>query len=419
MATVGDDRILAALRVLLERVQLATPGQVPDLLDVAAAELGWRTALYVVDYEQRRLVHVGTGGSRRGEALEIAGTRAGRAFSRVEPVPIAGDSPGLWVPLLDGVHRLGVVEITMPDGTDVRDGSVEEAYRSLVLLVGHVVAAKNAYGDALTRAARSRRRAVPSELLWDLLQPLSFACEGLVISGVLEPCYEVAADAFDYNVVDDVAHLAVLDGVGHDLRGTILTAVALAALRNSRREGLGLVETVRTTDRYLAQEAPTEGFVTGAIARLDLPTGVLSYVNAGHPAPLLLRHGAVVKELDGPRCPVLGLAHDEIPVSEESLHPGDCVLFYTDGITEARDAEGRFFGLDGLIAHVQRSMAAGLPAPETVRRLTHDVLDHQGGILQDDATLVLVQWTTEEEHRFVPSTAPARTPTDAPDDVRR
>jgi hypothetical protein len=49
MATVGDDRMLAALRVLLERVQLATPGQVTDLLDVAAAELGWRTALYVVD----------------------------------------------------------------------------------------------------------------------------------------------------------------------------------------------------------------------------------------------------------------------------------------------------------------------------------------------------------------------------------
>jgi hypothetical protein len=64
-------------------------------------------------------------------------------------------------------------------------------------------------------------------------------------------------------------------------------------------------------------------------------------------------------------------------------------------------------------------MAAGLPAPETVRRLTHDVRDHQGGILQDDATLVLVQWTTEEEHRFVPSTTPARTPTDAPHDVRR
>jgi serine phosphatase RsbU (regulator of sigma subunit) len=68
------------------------------------------------------------------------------------------------------------------------------------------------------------------------------------------------------------------------------------------------------------------------------------------------------------------------------------LLLYTDGITEARDARGRFFGTDRLIDFAERSGADGLPAPETLRRLAHAVLEHQRGLLQDDATLLMVDW---------------------------
>jgi serine phosphatase RsbU (regulator of sigma subunit) len=75
-------------------------------------------------------------------------------------------------------------------------------------------------------------------------------------------------------------------------------------------------------------------------------------------------------------------------------------VLYTDGITEARDETRNFFGLDRLIGHLERSASAGLPAPEMLRRLTHDVLDHQKGVLQDDATLVVAQWSSGEEHTY-------------------
>ena len=76
----------------------------------------------------------------------------------------------------------------------------------------------------------------------------------------------------------------------------------------------------------------------------------------------------------------------------EQLQPGDLLLLYTDGITEARSPEGDFFGLDRLVDLVVRNLAAGLPAPETMRRAIRALLDHQSGDLDDDATLLLVEW---------------------------
>ncbi len=410
MPSVDDGRILAVLRTLLEQVHLATPGQVPDVVAVAAAELDWTTSMYLVDYEQRHLVPFAATGDPGGDPLSIDGTLAGRAFRLVDPVIVHGGPPAVWLPLVDGTHRLGVLRVVVPDGTDLEDPVVEDAYRLLAHLSGHLVQAKRPYGDALSRVSRTRERTVATELLWDLLPPLSFGCEGLVVSAILEPCYEVAADAFDYSVLDDVAHLAVFDATGHDLSGTILAAVALAALRNSRREGRGLEETVRTVDRLVTEQGGGRLFVTGVTGRLDLRSGQLSYVNSGHPSPLLMRRGKVVKHLGGGRRVLLGLDRPEVTVAEEWLEPDDMVVLYTDGITEARDDEGRFFGLDRLIGHLERSASAGLPAPEMLRRLTHDVLDHQKGVLQDDATLVVAQWSSGEEHTYTSGLTPSPTP---------
>src|SRR3712207_884422 len=253
MPPVDDQHVLAALRSLVERVHLATPGQIPDVVAAAAGELGWTTAMYLVDYEQRHLVPFAAAGAAVHERVAIEGTLAGRAFKLVHPVIVHGGQPAVWLPLVDGTHRLGVLRITVPDGVDLEDPTVEDAYRLVAHIAGHLLTAKSPYGDALSRVSRTRERTVATELLWDLLPPLSFGCEGLVISAILEPCYEVAADAFDYSVLDDVAHLAVFDATGHDLSGTVLAAVALAALRNSRREGRGLDETVRTVDRVVTE----------------------------------------------------------------------------------------------------------------------------------------------------------------------
>src|SRR3954465_14504947 len=91
-----------------------------------------------------------------------------------------------------------------------------------------------------------------AEMLRAQLPPLTFSTGHLVISGILEPCYDVGGDAFDYAVNGDIAHLALFDAVGHGSQGglgaVILASLALAAYRNARRAGFDLTDTYHHID---------------------------------------------------------------------------------------------------------------------------------------------------------------------------
>ncbi|HEY0534332.1 MAG TPA: PP2C family protein-serine/threonine phosphatase, partial [Actinoplanes sp.] len=130
--------------------------------------------------------------------------------------------------------------------------------------------------------------------------------------------------------------------------------------------------------------------------------GMLRYANAGHPAPLLLRSGHVVHELSKGRRLPLGLGGPPDEIAEHRMEPGDRLLLYTDGITEARDPAGELFGIRRLADHAERHAAAGLPASETLRRLAQAVAGHQDGPARDDATLLLAEWSPTAARRAVP-----------------
>jgi serine phosphatase RsbU (regulator of sigma subunit) len=200
----------------------------------------------------------------------------------------------------------------------------------------------------------------------------------------------------------------VFDGVGHDLHAGLTTALAVTAIRNARRNGeSGLISLAAHADTLLAEQPGPANFVTAALARLDTQTGALSYLLAGHPPPMLIRDGRIVKELAvTPRLPLgLGLSDGwEATVGEEQLEPGDRVLLYSDGVTEARDADGEFFGEQRLADFTERASKAHLSAPETMRRLAAAVLSQQNGQLQDDATLLMVEWSTANHQRIFPTT---------------
>jgi hypothetical protein len=383
-----SDRGLALLGLLLD----TSHDLAPDELVAAVARAGQAldaedVVIYLVDYEQTVLVPLPDGTDRT--PLEIDATLAGRAFTAIA-IQEADTESGrrLWLPLLDGAERLGVLGLILP--------SVDDALRArcswLATLVAELLITKGQYTDSYFLTRRRQSMGLAAEMQWQLLPPLTFVTPRVVIAGLLEPAYEVAGDAFDYALNGDTAHLAVLDPVGHDLTASVLAAVTVGSYRHSRRAGLGLADTYAAMDQVIASQFGGERFVTGQLGQLDCVTGRLQWLNAGHPLPLLVRRAKVVDTLACQPAPPLGLGLGQPEIATAALEPADRVLFYTDGVSEGRNLDGEPFGEARLADLLVRETLAGQPAAETMRRLAHAILAHQGRSPRDDATMVFLEW---------------------------
>ena len=385
-----------ALRGLLNRAHHARPEDLPRLARRAAVELGATdVVIYLVDHEQRELLPMRDDETPERDVIAVDGTLAGRAYGLMRPIPAEGE-PGaarLWVPLLDGLERMGVVEVISAEPVAEEQYSRFETAASLL---AELVVTRALYSDTVERVRRRAPMRLAAEMLRAQLPPLTFSTGRMTISGVLEPSYDVGGDAFDYAVNGDTAHLALFDAVGHGsqggMRAVVLASLALAAYRNARRGDMDLAATYHHIDTTV-REHDQRGLITGVLAELDQRTGRLRVISAGHPSGLVLRRGKVASVLPTPTALPVTLGDMRAPVViEEALEPGDDVLFYTDGIIEARSAEGEPFGVDRLIDFTAKALADDLPLPETVRRLVHAILAYQDDKLRDDATVLLVRW---------------------------
>jgi serine phosphatase RsbU (regulator of sigma subunit) len=383
---------------LLQAARLSEPTQVAGLLADQGEALGARgVIIYLIDHEQVTLVPLQREGAAVQEPLPVASTLAGRCFQDLRLLE-ADQGRQVWVPLLDGLERLGVVQLEF---ADLGDRAEDEQLHQFGALIAEIVMVKQAYGDLFHITRRRQPMSLAAEIAWTLLPPLTFGTDRLVISCVLAPAYAVGGDSFDYAVDGDRARLALFDAMGHGLNAGLLATVAVGAYRNSRRHGLELPDTVKAIDAAIGTAFGPERFVTAVLVDLNVRSGRLSWHSAGHPAPLLLRGGRVIKALDVEPGLPLGLGGDVEP-TQEQLEPGDRLLLYTDGVVEARSASGEFFGVSRLVDIVRRQEADRRPVPETMRRVMLAILDHQAGELQDDATAMLVEWRGRSAQDITP-----------------
>ncbi|WP_162795685.1 PP2C family protein-serine/threonine phosphatase, partial [Nonomuraea lactucae] len=322
------------------------------------------------------------------------------------PEPEAGDPPGrapagphrMYLPLLDGTERLGVLALTAPaDDEPTRWRAAQLASLSALMVVN-----KRATSDTYARLVRSRPMELSAEMLWTLLPVRTFATERVVISAALEPAYVVGGDAFDYGLTGDTLHMSIFDAMGHDTAAGLTATIAMGACRNSRRQDVGLLDTSEAIDEAIAEQFGGTQFATGVLARLDLRTGLLMWVNRGHHPPLVLRHGRLVATLRAEPDPPMGFRMGAFHApARYQLEPGDRLLLYTDGVIEARSPGGEEFGLERFADFVIRREGDGVPAPETLRRLILTLLEHQQDRLQDDATVLLVEWNSQHLHQLL------------------
>ncbi|HSX98149.1 MAG TPA: PP2C family protein-serine/threonine phosphatase, partial [Streptomyces sp.] len=346
--------------------------------------------LYLADLRQHVLKEVtgrGLDAAQGGEAFLVEGTLPGRVFAGSRPQRGGGGGNRWWVPVLDGTERLGVLRADLPDGVG------PERVETLASMVGMLIVTKRPSSDAAARLERTQAMNVAAEMQWNLMPPRSFANRDVVIAAALEPAYEIGGDAFDYAIAGDQVHLAVFDAMGHNSHAGLAANLAVSACRNQRRQGTDLVTTGERVEQILVDHFGHSTYVTAVLAHLDATTGLFTWTNRGHHPPVLIRGGRWTTTLSCPPAHPLGT---ELGITatlcREQLEPGDRVLLYTDGITEARDARGRTFGLQRFTDFIIRHHADGLPVPETLRRLMHAVLDHHTGRLGDDATVLCLEW---------------------------
>jgi serine phosphatase RsbU (regulator of sigma subunit) len=260
-------------------------------------------------------------------------------------------------------------------------------------LIGHLMRTADHYTDAIERCRRRQPMTLAAEIQWDLLlPPLTFHSPDVALAGILEPAYEVAGDAFDYSLNGDELSFAVLDAMGHGLTSALTSALALSGLRYGRRRGMDLRETAHEIDSALIEHFQGESFVTGHLVRLDTATGQMSWINAGHPDPLLIRGTTVVAEVHAEPCYPLGLGIVISEVGALRLEPGDRILFYSDGVVEAGPTAREQFGIARLRERIERHLADRAIPAELIRRIIKEVIVHRGGPLADDATVVMIEW---------------------------
>ncbi len=385
-----DDADAALGRALIQLYEVANilpPASVASFVDVVCEIVGAQAGrLYVADYALQSLRELGPDGPL-GQPVMIEGTVAGRVFA--DGITIAsGEGPTvLHVALVDGSERIGLLELDF----DIWDGVPFVLAPVIVVLVSLLVA-KSRYTDAWVRCRRAQPLTAAAEVQWDLLPPLAATATGIAVAGILEPAYSIGGDSFDYALNSAGLDFAIVDAMGRGMSAVLMSAGAINGLRNVRREGGDLMDGYIQVDELIAAHFGNFQFVTGQFGSLNSETGLLRWINAGHPTPLLVRNGTFAGELKCEPSMPMGLGGTVVEVAEECLQSGDRVLFYTDGITESRSLDGEVFGIERLADYLVRATLDGVSAAETVRRLSANLIVFVGAGLRDDATLFLIEY---------------------------
>lgn len=380
------ERLLGSL---IDRAHQMPPDMIAPLIAQEIASIGGRDVeIFLQDYDQMTLVPLPGERLVVGTPQPIDESIAGTAFRADQPVERSeGEGVRLFVPLLDGTDRVGILAFTL-DSVDSHDRRLA---RRLAGLVADMLVTKSMYTDRFFQARRQQPMSLSAEMQWQLLPPLMMTTPQVAIAGALEPAYDVAGDSFDYALNDDVLHMCMIDAMGHGLGAAVMATLAIGAYRHARRSDVELNDMYAAMDSAIAYQFEPDHFATAQIARLEVDTGRLQWVNAGHPAPLLLRGGRIAASLESPTTLPIGFGGATPTVTERTLQRGDRVLFFTDGLIEEHRLGGAEFGEDRLRDLIEEVEGERDSVQETVRHLSRKLMLERGATT-DDATLLLLEW---------------------------
>ena len=379
---------------LLTAVEDAPPFSAADVLgERLASEFDAREVSFLIaDFSGHALIRLGhagssaatrTQGDETAERVPLIDSLPGRALtSQSLVVEAVADGARVFAPVTNRGEAIGVLELLLGESPD-EQMLAEIAFAAHAL--AYVIIANRRFTDLFEWGQRSVPLSLAAEIQHRLL-PGSYTCEAgqFTLAGWLEPAGDVGGDTFDFALERGMLHFSLTDAMGHEVNAALLATLLAGGLRKARRAGVGLAEQARLASDGLADNAPGGGFVTGQVGRIDLRTRTATIVNAGHPLPLRLRGGRVQRvelQVDPPFGTLRG---HEYRAQQLPLEPGDRLLLFTDGMLERNTTSVDI-----------EAMAAGgaqMHPREAVQHLTQAIFDATGGVLNDDATAMCIDW---------------------------
>lgn len=295
-------------------------------------------------------------------------------------------------PIVDAEGAFGL--ITMCSRIAVRQFSQQDLDLLVTIASAAGLRIRNvALADELaTRRVLEHELQVAHDVQMAMLPRTMPVAPGLDVAAALKPARSVGGDLYDVFLADGRLWFIVADVAGKSIPAALYMAIARALFRATAGVAPSVAEVAHRMNDELARDNEQLMFVTAAIGALDLATGQLSLVDAGHLPPLLVQRRGV-SELDlGVKGPALGVVPGASYTAAEIRVPSEAMLvLYTDGVTEARSPAGDLFGLDRLRAVL--GQASNATADEAVRGVVAAVETFAGVAPQeDDVTMLTMRW---------------------------
>jgi serine phosphatase RsbU (regulator of sigma subunit)/CHASE3 domain sensor protein len=249
-------------------------------------------------------------------------------------------------------------------------------------------------------AAHDRELEIAASIQQNLLRRPVPAASDFLIHPVQRQANLVGGDWYDLELGGSSLTLVIGDASGKGIGAALMSTVALSSLRAERGLGATPQRIIEQANKVLLDATAPESFTTMVYATIDLEAGVVRWLNMGHLSPYLLTADSAGPSghfVEGPRNRVLGwFDAPGFAETECSMRPGDRLVLFTDGFVEAKSPEGELFGEERLEESLLRY--APLPLDQVGEELVADVERFSAGKLDDDLTMLLVEYRHQVTH---------------------
>jgi len=309
-----------------------------------------------------------------------------------QTIVLQGIRSVLAVPLcVDERHVFGIIYADSPTYAT----SFKEEHLDILTTLASVASIRVENASLLDERINRERMERELELATEIQQRFQPAgppdLEGYEFQGISFSCYEIGGDYYDFIRRHDGTMLVALGDVsGKGTAAALLMSSLHAAIHAQVAAKTPLNDTVVSINKYLAENTPTNRFITLFIAELDPATGDITFINAGHNPPLIGRADGSLEMLQSGGLPLGLMGFAEYETGHARLNSGDVLFIYSDGVSEANNVNEDEFGMDRLKAVIQTNIGRSASG---IRDKVESALSEFTGTAapNDDITLVIVK----------------------------